>query len=193
MPQTGYAAVPPTDQLMWRRLLKRCHPDAGGTHELFVWAMSLRERVEGASVEAPFGDAPPPRGEDAPPSEAEPPKEGRKDDAKDRIDFSRFHTHIRDFEQLNLHALAVAEEVDEVYARLLRMLGDCAVIRSEVNTGSGFKMQGQGATYKSLAAIAHKAGMTKPQRLGWYRVAESVPLSQRHVSHIMKHLQDKTP
>jgi hypothetical protein len=39
------SARPPTDRAMWRRLLARLHPDAGGDDELFVWAKSLEELV----------------------------------------------------------------------------------------------------------------------------------------------------
>jgi hypothetical protein len=40
---------------MWRRLLARVHPDAGGDDELFVWAKSLEElvRAKGQDVPAP--------------------------------------------------------------------------------------------------------------------------------------------
>ena len=30
---------------MWRRLLARLHPDAGGSHELFLFACALKEEV----------------------------------------------------------------------------------------------------------------------------------------------------
>lgn len=41
------ANVPgPDDKRMWRQLLARCHPDAGGSEELFKWAQEQRERRE---------------------------------------------------------------------------------------------------------------------------------------------------
>jgi hypothetical protein len=50
-------AVPsPNDQRMWRLLLARLHPDAGGDHELFVFASTVKdsvcskERIEGKGV-----------------------------------------------------------------------------------------------------------------------------------------------
>lgn len=33
------------DQRMWRLLLARLHPDAGGDHELFVFASAVKEEV----------------------------------------------------------------------------------------------------------------------------------------------------
>jgi hypothetical protein len=34
---------------MWRLLLARLHPDAGGSHDLFTFACALRDEVSGAS------------------------------------------------------------------------------------------------------------------------------------------------
>src|SRR5215218_7876446 len=44
---------PPTDRGMWRRLLARVHPDAGGDDELFVWAKSLEELVRAKAQDVP--------------------------------------------------------------------------------------------------------------------------------------------
>jgi len=49
--------------------------------------------------------------------------------------------------------------------------------------------QRRGASYKSLAAIGHRVGMTKAERIQWYRIAEAVPLSQRHAGHILSRLK----
>lgn len=35
----------PSDKDMWKRLLKRCHPDTGGDHELFLWIQEVRRHV----------------------------------------------------------------------------------------------------------------------------------------------------
>jgi hypothetical protein len=32
-------------------------------------------------------------------------------------------------------------------------------------------------------------GMTKAERIGWYRVAESAPLCDRHAGHILSRLK----
>lgn len=39
------------DRRMWRLLLAQLHPDAGGDHELFLFAAALRERSCGESTE----------------------------------------------------------------------------------------------------------------------------------------------
>ena len=45
----GYAAweVSSEHQRMWRLLLARLHPDAGGDQELFVFARGLRDQIRG--------------------------------------------------------------------------------------------------------------------------------------------------
>jgi hypothetical protein len=42
---TRTPTLPTTDKSMWRRLLSRTHPDAGGSHELFLWAGAVRDLV----------------------------------------------------------------------------------------------------------------------------------------------------
>lgn len=37
------------DRHMWRMLLAKLHPDAGGDHELFLFACALKERIYGGS------------------------------------------------------------------------------------------------------------------------------------------------
>ena len=43
------------DRRMWRLLLARLHPDAGGDHDLFAFACALRDEMSGGS--APVEDA----------------------------------------------------------------------------------------------------------------------------------------
>jgi hypothetical protein len=109
-------------------------------------------------------------------------------DAGDRLSFTDAD-RLGGFDRLTAHALAVAEEVVQPYAELLRLLSDCR--EAPASDIALTRQQRQGATYKTLAAIAHAAGMTKAERTGWYRVAESVPLSQRHAGHIMAKLKRK--
>ncbi len=35
------------DRRMWRQLLARLHPDAGGDHELFLFASAVKEKIHG--------------------------------------------------------------------------------------------------------------------------------------------------
>jgi hypothetical protein len=42
-----------------------------------------------------------------------------------------------------------------------------------------------------LALIAHLAGMSTAQRTRWYRIAESMPMSQRHAGHLISELQQR--
>lgn len=49
------------DRKMWRLLLARLHPDAGGDPELFIFACALRDQVRGRGFAARGeGTGPPP-------------------------------------------------------------------------------------------------------------------------------------
>jgi len=78
----------------------------------------------------------------------------------------------------------MAEKVGGIHGALLEMLEDCEA--PPLTTGA---WQQRGASYKSLAAIGYRVGMTKVERGRWYRIAEAVPLSQRHAGHILNELQ----
>src|SRR5215210_3802512 len=162
---------------MWRRLLRLVHPDAGGDHDLFVWVRELQDYVAGDRIE-PL------------------PQEVRRDpprhptsSAGDRVDYTEAFDRADNFGVLTRAAVMYADEVGAPYARLLRLLEDC------YSAGPGdvtlHRAQHQGATYRQLAAIAHRAGMSKPERVRWYRVAEAIPLSQRHAGHILSRLQER--
>jgi hypothetical protein len=150
---------------MWRTLIARAHPDSGGSHELFIWATATRDLVCGGEAE--------PEIETPPPSTA------------DRVDFGAAYEKAGSFSELTRVAVAHAGEAGEPYARLLRLLADTL----EAEDGPLRVQQHQGATYRQLAAIAHRAGMSKAERVRWYRVCESIPLSQRHAGHILGKLQ----
>ena len=52
--------APFEDRRMWRLLLARLHPDAGGDHDLFAFACAVRDEVSGgarAAGEAETDDA----------------------------------------------------------------------------------------------------------------------------------------
>jgi hypothetical protein len=141
---------------MWRRLLARCHPDAGGNEELFVWATALRDAVLGAAREA-------------------------QDVA--RVPYSE----DSDFDAVTARAVSAAGKVEDVHGGLLLFLADCRTVAHADREAR------RGASYQKLALIAYAAGMTGEERSGWYRVAEGVPLSERHAAHILAKLKKKGP
>ncbi|MDP9477884.1 MAG: hypothetical protein M3R38_19745 [Actinomycetota bacterium] len=165
---------PPDDPKMWRRLVARTHPDAGGDHELFIWAAALKDAVC-KGIEAPRVEREPRPYDESP---RRPPTS--RADAAERVPF-----YLEDFRDLTRRVLAAAGEVPWLYGRLLRIVNDCHAVED----GPLYPQQYRGATYRQLAAIAHEAGMTKPERQKWYRLAESLPLSQRHAGHILTSLK----
>ena len=107
--------------------------------------------------------------------------------ATERIPYEAAFGNAGSFAELTYQAVLLAEEVGEPYAGVLRLLSDCYEA-----TGADavpYRQQHQGATYKQLAAIAYRAGMSREQRMGWYRISERLPLSQRHAGHILDKLQ----
>ena len=89
-----------------------------------------------------------------------------------------------DVSELTRRALVVAEEVGGVHGALLEMLEGCEP--PPMQTGAWAQ---RGASYKKLAAVGHMVGLSKSERVKWYRVAEHVPLSDRHVGHILARLK----
>jgi hypothetical protein len=158
---------PADDRSMWRRLVSRSHPDAGGSHELFIWAVATRDAVCGGELEAEI-----PRVEQRAPS---------TQDTGERVPFDEDAS----LEVLTDRAVAMAEAVAEPYGYLLRQVLDCY----PVSEGPLYDQQRRGASYNSLAVIGHKVGMTKAERGQWYSIAEAVPLSQRHAGHILSRLK----
>jgi hypothetical protein len=164
---------PPNHGGMWRRLIGRAHPDAGGTHDLFIWAVAVRD-VMCCSTLPVVGKAEP---EDHHSRQ----REASTHDEPARVPFDEDAL----LEVLTDRALAMAEAVAEPYGYLLRQAADCRPLP----WGPLHDQQRQGASYKSLAAIGHRVGMTKAERVQWYSIAEAVPLSQRHAGHILSRLQ----
>ena len=157
----------PTDRGMWKKLLRRCHPDGGGDGDLFVWVRALQEHVSCGCGE------PRPRIETT---------------TGERVPYSSSYNQLQ-FRFLTTKALYVAEELPEPYAGLLRLLEDCDAAPEEDT--ALYLQQQQGATYKTLAAIAHRAGMSKQQRSRWYEIARDIPMAQRMAGHIIQRLQDR--
>jgi hypothetical protein len=160
----------PTDRTMWRALLLRVHPDHGGTEELFVWVSALKEHVAGDGIEPIVDDRP---------------RRARYRDyaakESERVSFDSFADH----DALTDRAVAMADAVAEPFASLLRSLSGCYPSAD----GPRYCQQRKGATYKQLAAIGHRVGMTRAERTQLYRICESVPLSQRPASHIFSYLE----
>jgi hypothetical protein len=178
------ATLPPHEPVMWRKLLAKVHPDANGDHELFIWTMHLRDEVcrSGVATVPPSGTGSREGARPQPPPSPSPPKP-----SPDRIPFDR--DPPLGFSELTARALAMADfgETLPLYADLLRLLVDC----EEAYSGPLYDQQKRGASYKQLAAIAYKVGMSKERRIGWYRLAESIPLSMRHAGHILKELAER--
>jgi len=158
---------------MWRRLVGRAHPDAGGAHDLFIWAVAVRDvmcnlRDHGAVIPEP---------EDHPSRRREPSTSA----AHQRVPFDEEAL----LEILTDRAVTMAAAVAEPYGYLLRQVADCY----PASEGPLYDQQRCGASYKSLAAIGHMVGMTKAERVQWYRIASAIPLSQRHAGHILSQLK----
>jgi hypothetical protein len=158
---------------MWRKLFRVVHPDTGGEHGLFIWVQALHEHVAGDAVE------------EAPPhTRREPP---RHPTTGDRLDYVDAYTKADSFHELTRLAVAMADTVAEPYAGVLRMLHDCYEVPAmDANL---YRQQNVGATYKQLAYVAHLVGMNAAQRTRFYRIAEELPLSQRHAGHLIGRLQ----
>ncbi len=155
--------LPPDHSGMWRRLISRAHPDAGGDHELFIWTGAVRDVVCGLSLRP-----------GANPEAADNPSHRRETSTPDEPARVPFDIGL-DFAALTGRALEYGGE----FAPVLNLLRDCWPVEGLAHE------QGRGATYKRLAAIGHAWGMTKAERVRWYRVAESIPLSDRHAGHIL--------
>ena len=166
---TRTPTLPPDDPKMWRRLLGCVHPDAGGPHELFIWTRAIKSIIcDGALLAGPRPVDNPSR---------------RREPSTDDVPRVPFDPTI-EFSELTRRALVVAEEVGGVHGALLEMLEGCEPL--PMQTGAWAQ---RGASYKKLAAVGHMVGFSNPERVKWYRVAEHVPLSDRHVGHILARLK----
>lgn len=167
--------MPPTDPAMRRRLKALAHPDNGGTHDLFIWTTNLLElaeepwRCSGACTEDPADR----RGPSPAPTTAREPEPGR-------IPWTGFYS----FEEITRTALRYAS-TGESYGPLLSLLADCQPMDDKA------LQQGRGASYKQLAAIAHARGMSKAERVAWYRLAEDLALTDRHAGHLLGRLKKR--
>jgi hypothetical protein len=155
---------------MWRLLVARTHPDAGGDHELFIWAGTVKGAVCGGELQLQTKPQPSDN------------FSRRRENSTHADDKPRIPYPVgTDFEAVTRQAL----RVDGPYASVLSLLVDCYPV------GYLAQEQARGASYARLAAIAHTWGMTKAERVGWYRVAEEIPLSDRHAAHILGRLKKR--
>ena len=169
------ATPAPTDCAMWRRLLRVAHPDTTGSDALFVWTKALHEHVAGTSIP-----------EDPPRLRRDPPKHKG---TCCRVDFHLAYEYDS-HEELTEHAVALSEETRGPYASLLEHLRDC--YPSVPSDHTLRRAENVGATYKQLAYIGHLANLSDTQRMAWYRLAEEVPLSQRHAGHLLQSYGEPT-
>jgi hypothetical protein len=160
---------PLDDPKRWRRLIARAHPDAGGDHELFIWTGTLKDAVCGGELHVESKPQPSDN-----PSRWREPSTAPPDD-KPRIPYP----DGADFEEITRRVLLT----EGPYTAVLSILADCYPLEHLAHE------QNRGASYKRLAAIAHTWGMSKEERVGWYRVAEGIPLSDRHAGHILSKLK----
>lgn len=158
--------VPLDSAKMWRLLLAATQPDTErGSHELCIFVQALKEYVLSEPREEVLSLSP--RPEPAPTANP------------NRVPFPA----DADFRVLTRRAGMLADDVPLPYCSVLRLLQDCEPL-------AGFEdKQRRGASYKQLAAIGHNAGMSKPERVQWYRLAESVPLSDRRAGHLLGKLK----
>jgi len=158
---------------MWRRLIALTHPDRAGDEELFIWTRTLHEHVVGDDLEDVRTS-----------TERRQPPPHRT--TGERIDYTEAFDRYGSFEEATERIVALADsgQLPEQYAALLRLLSDCY----PAFDGPLYRMQHEVATYRSGAA-AYAAGMSRDQRVRWYRICESAPLSQRHIGHILSKLK----
>lgn len=159
---TRTPTLPPDDPKMWRRLIARTHPDAGGDHELFIWTGAIKSIICDGQLHAGLR----PRSQQPPPGD------------KPRVPFDAGD----DFEECTRTALKIGA-AGMPFGPVLSLLADCRPLEHLAHE------QQRGASYKRLAAIGHLWGMSKAERVRWYRIAEDIPLSDRHAGHILARLK----
>jgi hypothetical protein len=146
------------------------HPDRnGGDDSLFLFLTAVREHVEGCRqppVEVHLG----PNG-------------------AGRVPFDEQLGHPDEFVNLTLRALSIAERAENPFSGVLRLLLDCCPPAH--GPGRRALRQCRGATYKQLAYIGHLVGMNSAERVRFYELSRSVPLSEAHAAHIIDSLKEQ--
>ena len=169
---TRTPTLPPTDRSMQRKLKALAHPDNRGDHELFIWTVNLIETACSGSRNAPkeveYPSSPAPRYTSP---EANPA----------RVPYDPSLGFADEFVMLTLRALSVGRHAEEPHRSVLALLADCPANEH----GRAAARQERGATYRQLGRIAHDAGMTRGEKSRWYEIARSLPLSEKHASHLI--------
>lgn len=179
------------DPKMWRRLLARVHPDAGGSEELFVFAQALREEVSSKPrlISNPLDDlisrlwrehADRPRPKARPKDRNAP--EGR---SNARVSFET----TLSFEELTARAMGIAEGLGKPYDRIVSLLEGCALPDPEGDP----KLLDEarfGAAYWRLADVGYALGLDGRGRAGLYRIARDTPLSGYHALRLLEKVQE---
>lgn len=104
----------------------------------------------------------------------------------ERVPFDPIFGRADEFVSLTCRALEISREVGDPYGPVLALLVDCPAH----DHGRQVPRQSRGASYRQLAAIAHRLGWSKEQRVQWYEVAANIPLSDAHAHHIIGRLGD---
>jgi len=159
------------DRSYWRRLLATVHPDRGGDHELFVFLQALKEHVEecaGGSVSKLCSS-----------------RHRDRSDKQDRIPYDEALGYIDEHTMLTHRALSIAETVEEPFCGVLRLLVDY----DNIEHGRRALKQCRGATWRQAGYIAHLSGVSKAERLRWYELCRSIPLSEALASHLINRLK----
>ena len=166
---TRTPTLPLDDKRMWRTVLTRLHPDAGGSHEAFIFGQAVRDEVCGGTLRAAPEPTPRPRPYSSTAEESQ------------RVPYDPALGYVDEFVALTWRALSIGKRAEEPHKSVLIHLID----REAVEHGRRAERQCRGATYKQLAAIGHRFGMSKAERCRWYEIARSIPLSEQHASHIL--------
>jgi hypothetical protein len=139
-----------------------------------VWVQGLHEHVAGDAIEPVVDDRP---------RRARYRDYARSPGESERVPFDCYADH----DVLTDRAITMADAVAEPFGSLLRSLRGCDLAED----GPLYYQQRRGATYRQLAAIGHRVGMSKAERVQFYRICESIPLSQRCAGHIFAHVQER--
>jgi hypothetical protein len=169
---------PPTDPIMRRKLKALTHPDDSGDHELFTWTVNQIETACSGSPNAPT---------EVVEYLYSPPGYSSREADPARILYDASLGFIDEFVVLTLRAVSVGRHAEEPYRSLVALLIDCPADER----GRAAARQERGATYGQLGRIAHDAGMTRGGRYRGYELACSIPLSEKHASHIIGRMGER--